>query len=158
MKADPFTILDISRAATFEEARAAYRRLAEIFHPDRFVDARPEIQAEAENQMKRLNEAWGRLRVKLGAEEDDATVRFSRGTDQANPTASPWARQSGDFGDRARHARNRERAQHRREEAENEAENERVRAQASREARERDEFIRQARERMEREQREQPTG
>ncbi|MGI8661867.1 MAG: DnaJ domain-containing protein [Acidimicrobiales bacterium] len=60
MGTDPFEILGIARDATRREAEAAYRRLAELFHPDRLQGLRADVRAEGE---RRLAEATDALRV-----------------------------------------------------------------------------------------------
>jgi uncharacterized protein YjbI with pentapeptide repeats len=53
---DHYTLLSVSRTATFVEIRAAYRRLAREHHPD----TNPDPAAEA--LMRRINDAWETLR------------------------------------------------------------------------------------------------
>ena len=101
MQRDPYQVLDVSRDCDLEEARAAYRRLAAIFHPDRHVDAKPEVRDEAEKQMRYLNWAWQEVKGRLGDPEPAPT-----------PT-SAWP-ENDDFSARVRHARTRQKAQRRR--------------------------------------------
>jgi hypothetical protein len=54
----PFEVLGVSPSATPEEVNAAYRILAQIYHPDRYVDSPPEVRQESEDRMKALNEAY----------------------------------------------------------------------------------------------------
>lgn len=150
---DPYSVLGVEADATFEDAKAAYRRLAEIFHPDRFADARPDVQAEAERQMKDLNAAWRTLRIRFGHGDEPAddhrrdAWRPPTGRDAERQWAPP-----DDFTTRARQARTRARAQERRASADRsrEAAEERARAEAA----ERDAFVREARERLLREEEE----
>jgi curved DNA-binding protein CbpA len=112
MRYDPFTVLDVPLTATREEARAAYRRLAEIFHPDRFADARDDVAAEAEKQMKRLNQAWAAVQSRLGAEVGDSSAEsHTESWETERQRRTMWDE---DFGERARHARTREQARRRR--------------------------------------------
>jgi DnaJ-class molecular chaperone len=113
---DPFTVLDVPATATFDEAKAAYRRLAEIFHPDRFADSRDDVRAEAEKQMKRLNQAWAVVRVRLG--DTVASAQAEGRSWESEQRRTMWDE---DFGERARHARTREQARRRRSQAEQEA-------------------------------------
>ena len=55
MNSDCYSILGVPAAATAEEIRAAYRRLARQYHPD--LNAGP----EAEARMKEINEAYDTL-------------------------------------------------------------------------------------------------
>ena len=57
---DPYEVLGIPRTAQEEEIKAAYRRLARRYHPDRFAgDA--ESAKMAEEKMKEINEAYDLL-------------------------------------------------------------------------------------------------
>lgn len=54
---DPYKILGVSPNASDEEIKAAYRRLAKKFHPDRNPG-----DAEAAKQMQRINDAYDRIK------------------------------------------------------------------------------------------------
>lgn len=54
----PWEILGVSSRATRTEITRAYRVLAYIFHPDRFVDSPDDVKAEAEKRMAELNKAY----------------------------------------------------------------------------------------------------
>lgn len=148
---DPYCVLGIDPETTYEEAKGAYRRLAEIFHPDRFTDARPDVQAEAERQMKDLNTAWRTLRARFGHAVGAVDDRRAGWRPPGAGSDRSWAA-SDDFAARARQARTREHARQRRDAAD------RARAEdeerARREAAEREAFVREARERLLREERE----
>jgi hypothetical protein len=62
---DPYQILGIARDATIDQAMAAYKRLAEIFHPDRLQDRREEVQAEGAARMREATDAIRTLRARL---------------------------------------------------------------------------------------------
>ncbi|MGC8797571.1 MAG: J domain-containing protein [candidate division WOR-3 bacterium] len=53
-KRDYYEVLGVSRNATQDEIKAAYRRLAKQYHPDR----NPENRKEAEEKFKELSEAY----------------------------------------------------------------------------------------------------
>lgn len=53
-KRDYYEVLGVSRNATQDEIKAAYRRLAKQYHPDR----NPENKKEAEEKFKELSEAY----------------------------------------------------------------------------------------------------
>lgn len=53
-KRDYYEVLGVSRNATQDEIKSAYRRLAKEYHPDR----NPENRAEAEEKFKELSEAY----------------------------------------------------------------------------------------------------
>jgi len=61
MTTDPHDVLGIPRDATLAEARSAYRRLAELFHPDRLEGHREEVKVEANRRMEELNAAWSAI-------------------------------------------------------------------------------------------------
>jgi curved DNA-binding protein CbpA len=152
---DPYSVLGIEIDASYDDAKAAYRRLAEIFHPDRFADARDDVQAEAERQMKDLNGAWRTLRIRYGHEvEIDPNRRDRWAPSSSSPSNRDrqWA-EGDDFATRARQARTRQRAQERRSST-SEAQADAA-ERAREEAAERDSFIREARERLLREEEEQ---
>jgi alpha-tubulin suppressor-like RCC1 family protein len=49
--------LELSPGATFDEVRAAYRTLTQVWHPDRFV-GQPTLQETAERRQQELNAAY----------------------------------------------------------------------------------------------------
>jgi len=53
---DPYQVLGISNTATDEEVKAAYRRLAKQYHPDRNNGS-----AEAEKKMMQINDAYAQI-------------------------------------------------------------------------------------------------
>ena len=54
----PWEVLGLSQKATRAEITTAYRTLAYIFHPDRFVDAPDPVRDEAQRRMAQLNKAY----------------------------------------------------------------------------------------------------
>lgn len=52
-----YTILELESDASWEEVRQAYKRQAQIWHPDRFPESSPE-QTEAEEQFQRIRNAF----------------------------------------------------------------------------------------------------
>jgi curved DNA-binding protein CbpA len=55
--------LGIEPGADLREIRAAYRRLARIYHPDRFVDAPADVAEESQRRMKIVSAAYSLLRA-----------------------------------------------------------------------------------------------
>jgi hypothetical protein len=62
---DPYQVLGVSRLATLEEVTAAYRALAQTYHPDRHIDSSPAVQRQAEQRMREVNQAF--LTLKKGS-------------------------------------------------------------------------------------------
>ena len=58
MADDPYALLGIAPGASREEVTEAYRALAQIYHPDRYAEATPRVQAEAHKRMQALNAAF----------------------------------------------------------------------------------------------------
>jgi len=58
---DPYEVLQISRDASQEEIRAAYKDLAGKYHPDKVLHLGEEFQAMAEERFKELQEAYQKL-------------------------------------------------------------------------------------------------
>ena len=55
-------LLGLGPRFTGEELKAAYRRCAAMYHPDRYASASPGERQNAEDLMKKVNEAYERLK------------------------------------------------------------------------------------------------
>jgi hypothetical protein len=53
----PWVILGLRPGSSADDIRRRYRLLSRVWHPDRFTDGPPELRAEAEMMMARLNRA-----------------------------------------------------------------------------------------------------
>ncbi len=52
-----FDVLEISSDATFEDAKAAYRLMVQVWHPDKHAH-NEKLQAKATSKIKEINRAW----------------------------------------------------------------------------------------------------
>jgi DnaJ-class molecular chaperone len=55
---DPYEILDVSRNATPEEIKSAYRKKAQRYHPDRVEHLGDEFQQLAKQKFQEIQEAY----------------------------------------------------------------------------------------------------
>ena len=62
---DPYTILNIGKNATKEELASAYRKIVKMYHPDMVAGLAPEYREIAENKMKVVNAAYGKIKGTL---------------------------------------------------------------------------------------------
>lgn len=60
---DPYRVLGITRSATNEEVKKAYRSLAMKYHPDRVATLGEEVRKNAEEQFRIINEAYERIKL-----------------------------------------------------------------------------------------------
>lgn len=60
---DPYRVLGITRSATNDEVRKAYRLMAMKYHPDKVTNLGEEVRKNAENQMRKINEAYERIKA-----------------------------------------------------------------------------------------------
>ena len=59
---DPYKVLGISKEATDDEVKRAYRKMAMKYHPDRVAGMGEEMQRNAAEQMKEINEAYEHIK------------------------------------------------------------------------------------------------
>ena len=70
----PYEVLGVSPKASPKEISEAYKTLAQIFHPDRFVDSPENVRREAERRMKNLTQAYALARKGVRSTKIDMNV------------------------------------------------------------------------------------
>ncbi|HVC81859.1 MAG TPA: J domain-containing protein [Chloroflexota bacterium] len=61
MADSPWVVLGLRPGSGPDDIRRRYRLLSRVWHPDRFIEGPPELRAEAELMMARLNKAHNAL-------------------------------------------------------------------------------------------------
>lgn len=59
---DPYKVLGIDSSATDDDVKRAYRKMAMKYHPDRVAGMSEEMQRNAAEQMKEINEAYEQIK------------------------------------------------------------------------------------------------
>ncbi|MCC0176545.1 DnaJ domain-containing protein [Waterburya agarophytonicola K14] len=83
--AQSYAILEISPTASPELTKQAYRKLAKIWHPDRYVND-PILKAKAEAKIKTINLAYAAIKADL-AKKDSNAVKLNTVTNSAPHTS-----------------------------------------------------------------------
>ena len=60
-EADYYAILGVAPDASYEAIRQEYRRLAKLWHPDRYTYAPAELRERAERRMRTISRAWSEV-------------------------------------------------------------------------------------------------
>lgn len=136
-----YETLNVPRDASPEQIRSTYRILVQLFHPDRLQQVNPTVRQYAEEQLKRINEAYAVL------SDPEQRARY----DAATTRAGPSHRDNGYWGEPDPATRSRRRAHRERTREDEAAYEEWARREAEREARA--EAARAAREQAEAERR-----
>jgi hypothetical protein len=87
MADDPYAILEVKRGASDSEIKAAYRRLAAKYHPDR----NPGFQDAANEKLKTLNDAYDRIKATGSRSQTDRAPS----AEASSNTAEQEARRDG---------------------------------------------------------------
>ncbi len=61
-----YEVLEIEKTATNEEVKKAYRKLAQVHHPDRVSYLGEEIQKAAKEKFQKINDAYERIKKERG--------------------------------------------------------------------------------------------
>ncbi len=67
---DPWDVLETKRDEGADAAKRAWRELVALFHPDHHADMPPGVQARAAAGLRRVNEAWAKIRDDAGLTKD----------------------------------------------------------------------------------------
>ena len=97
---DPYMTLGVSRNATDEEIKKAYRALARKYHPDNYAGS--DLADVAEEKMKEINEAYnmiGKMRAAGGAGGSYAGTSSSQGYSSGNYAEIRYRINEGRFSD-----------------------------------------------------------
>ena len=89
MDVNPYQALGVPPTATTAEITAAYRTMAQIFHPDRYAEAPEPVRLEAERRMKELNRAYDFARKASPAEIKRVTTATKRERQERTKPAPP---------------------------------------------------------------------
>ena len=79
---DPYSILGVSKNATDEEVKDAYRELARKYHPDNYDDTNP-LKELAEEKMQEINAAYDeiqKMRSSKKSQSDDNGYYYTGST------------------------------------------------------------------------------
>ena len=73
---DPYKVLGVSRDATDDEIKKAYRELARKYHPDNYVDN--PLADLVQEKMKEINEAYDQIqKMRAGGSSNNASRTYS---------------------------------------------------------------------------------
>jgi hypothetical protein len=92
---DPYEIIGVRRDASLDEIRIAYRRSAQVLHPDRFATSSDGVRSEAARRMLQLNSAMEAIELERAVEASGTgmlgSVQFGGGATAAAsaPPAAP---------------------------------------------------------------------
>jgi hypothetical protein len=93
---DPYEIIGVRRDASLDEIRIAYRRSAQVLHPDRFATSSDGVRSEAARRMLQLNGAMEAIEVERADEASGTgglgSVSFGArgpGSTASAPAAAP---------------------------------------------------------------------
>ena len=82
---DPYSILGVSRTATDEQVKKAYRDLARKYHPDNYVDN--PLADLAQEKMKQINEAYDQVQKERAGGGTQAQYAYGSYAQQSSQQA-----------------------------------------------------------------------
>ena len=65
-KRDYYEVLGVSKTATIDEIKRAFRKLAMKYHPDKVATLGPEVQKAAEEKFRKIQEAYETIKKERG--------------------------------------------------------------------------------------------
>ena len=65
-KRDYYEILGVSKNASDDEIKKAYRKMAMKYHPDKVLNLGPEIQKDAKDKFLKVQEAYENIKKAKG--------------------------------------------------------------------------------------------
>ena len=99
---DYYEILGVSPDASSEEVEQAYRYKVNILHPDRLTGASERIRRQAEEELKRVNRAYGILRDQVRRKEYHSEWLKRKNIPRETNYAQPRPSRSTDMGEKPR--------------------------------------------------------
>jgi curved DNA-binding protein CbpA len=82
-----FEILELDRGASVEEAKQAYKDIANVWHPDRFSH-NPRLREKAEKKLKEINAAYATVKSFLSQKGE---AKWESGADTKSQTQADGA-------------------------------------------------------------------
>ena len=86
---DPYSILGVSRSASDEEVKKAYRELARKYHPDNYVNN--PLADLAQEKMKQVNEAYDQITRERAAGGSAAQSQYNPYQSYSGQSSGPYA-------------------------------------------------------------------
>jgi curved DNA-binding protein CbpA len=84
-----YDVLSVDPTAEFETIQRAWRVKVRLLHPDRHRDSPKDVQAEAEKETLRVNNAWDTLRDPQKRREYDVYLMAIRGLERTRERDEP---------------------------------------------------------------------
>lgn len=98
---DHYKVLGVSREASKEAIKQAFRKLAVEFHPDKHVNSSPEVRERATSKFKQLSDAYDTLmddRKRADYNIRSSSTSSPYGNNYSRGSGSYYRYQSGSYG------------------------------------------------------------